>query len=68
MRTNRLPTLLVLLLTGCREELEAGEDFGGGWEVVLGELEAGLIGVWAPADDDVWARTVRAWGADGMAG
>jgi len=57
---------LVLLLTGCREELEAGEDFGGGWEVVLGELEAGLIGVWAPADDDVWA--VGADPGDGLGG
>ncbi len=63
-------SLLPLSLTAwlaCRDPVETGESFADGtWEVVMGELDAGLIGVWAPADDDVWA--VGADPGDGLGG
>ncbi len=61
-----LLSLLPLLLFGCKEDLDAGTDFEGGWEIQVGVLDAGLIGVWAPGDDDVWA--VGADPDDGMGG
>lgn len=64
MSTSLLP-LVLLSLTGCREEAVIGETHGD-WELVLGELDAGLIGVWSPADDDVW--TVGADPGDGLGG
>jgi hypothetical protein len=60
-----LSALVLLLLPACRDELETG-DTQSDWEIVLGEFEAGLIGIWAPADDDVW--TVGADPGDGMGG
>ncbi len=58
------PTLLTLLACTGNTGVEQGTDFGGGWEAVLGGLDGGLVGVWAPADDDVW--TVGAVTDDGL--
>ncbi len=57
-------SLLLTLPVACVEGVEEGQDFGGGWEAVLGGLDGGLVGVWAPAADDVW--TVGADPDDGM--
>ncbi len=57
--------LLLLTALACQEGgIEQGTKFGGGWEAVLGGLDGGLVGVWAPADDNVW--TVGADMDDGL--
>jgi len=56
---------ILLMAPACRDAVETGQTYGD-WTVVLGELDAGLIGVWAPADDDVWA--VGADPGDGLGG
>ncbi len=56
--------MILLLGLACVEGVEQGQDLGGGWTAVIGGLDGGLIGVWAPADDDVW--TVGAATDDGL--
>lgn len=55
---------LLSLTLGCIEGVQEGQDLGGGWIAVLGGLDGGLVGVWAPGDDDVW--TVGADPDDGL--
>ena len=58
--------LAVSTQAGCKQRLEEGDDVGDGWSIELGVFDAGLIGVYAPADDDVWA--VGADPGDGLGG
>ncbi len=57
-------TPFLMMALACVEGVQEGQDFGGGWTAVIGGLDGGLIGTWAPADDDVW--TVGADVDDGL--